>query len=122
VLATRDTEAALVRAPLGAHALLSLAGLVTAAPLLLFHAATRRLPLIAVGMFQYIAPTLTLVLAVAVYGESFTPSHAIGFGCVWLGLGVFSFDSLRRTRALANRSTGTGNFPRGAPPGQGNPE
>jgi EamA domain-containing membrane protein RarD len=73
-------------------------------------------------MFQSIAPTVALILAVAVHGKSFTLSHAIGVGCVWLGLATFRFGALRRNRAHANRSAGTGNFPRGAPPGHRNPE
>ena len=55
-------------------------------------------------MFQYIAPTLTLLLAVAVYDETFTMSHALGFGCVWIGLALFTLDSVRRTRALGRAS------------------
>jgi chloramphenicol-sensitive protein RarD len=91
-----SSNSALLEAPLGMHAWLSLTSLITAAPLLLFHASTRRLPLIAVGMFQYIAPSMTLILAVSIYDEPFTISHAAGFGCVWLGLATFTFDSLRR--------------------------
>lgn len=93
------SRSALLEAPLAEHAYLALAGLVTAGPLLLFHAATKRLPLVAVGMFQYIAPTLTLGLATALYGEAFTPAHATGFGLVWCGLILFTIDSLRRARA-----------------------
>ncbi len=82
------------------HAYLSLSSLVTAAPLLLFHAATKRLPLVAVGMFQYIAPTITLGLATFLYDETFTPSHGFAFGLVWVGLAIFTADSVRRaTRA-----------------------
>lgn len=95
---TTKDHSPLLEASLGEHAYLSLSGLVTAVPLLLFHASTRRLPLAAVGMFQYIAPTMTLILATAVYGEAFTPAHALGFGFVWLGLIAFTFDSLRRAR------------------------
>jgi len=97
-LATRS-ESPLVEASIGEHFYLSLSSVVTAVPLLLFHAATRRLPLVAVGMFQYIAPTITLILATVLYHEAFTSAHAIGFGLVWVGLGVFTFDSVRRTRA-----------------------
>ena len=39
---------------------------------------------------------MTLGLATLVYGETFTPAHAMGFGLVWLGLGVFTFDSVHR--------------------------
>ncbi|MAG34618.1 MAG: protein RarD [Deltaproteobacteria bacterium] len=88
----------LFTAPMTTQAYLSLTGVVTAVPLLLFHAATRRLPLVAVGMFQYIAPTITLGIATALYGESFTSNHAMGFGLVWLGLILFTLDSLRRSR------------------------
>lgn len=95
------SNSALLEAPLSMHAWLSLTSLITAAPLLLFHASTHRLPLIAVGMFQYIAPTITLVLAVSVYGEAFTVSHATGFGCVWFGLSIFTFDSIRHARRIA---------------------
>jgi len=89
----------------GEHAYLSLTSVVTAAPLLTFHAATRRLPLVAVGMFQYIAPTLTLLLATLVWNEPFTTAHTTGFGCVWIGLVIFSWDSLRRARAISVRAT-----------------
>jgi chloramphenicol-sensitive protein RarD len=94
-----DTPSTLTSAPLGQQAVLSLTGLVTIVPLLLFHGATRQLPLVAVGMFQYIAPTITLGLATFVYDEPFTQSHAIGFGLVWMGLVLFSYDSVRRARA-----------------------
>jgi len=93
------SKSALVDASLGQHAYLSLSSVVTAVPLLLFHAATRRLPLIAVGMFQYIAPTITLILATVLYREPFTSAHAMGFGLVWVGLGVFTFDAVRQTRS-----------------------
>jgi chloramphenicol-sensitive protein RarD len=93
------------------HGMLSLSGVVTAAPLLLFHAATRRLPLVAVGMFQYIAPTLTLALATLHYGEPFTPSHATAFGLVWLGLVVFTIDSARRAAASMRTRSGPASTP-----------
>ncbi|MBW2274127.1 MAG: EamA family transporter RarD [Deltaproteobacteria bacterium] len=99
ILAARG-ELTLASADWQTHALVALSGIVTAAPLLLFHAATHRLPLVTIGMLQYIAPTLSLVLAVVLYDEAFTWSHAIGFGCVWVGLAIFSADSLLRTRAL----------------------
>ncbi|MCP4907932.1 MAG: EamA family transporter RarD [bacterium] len=104
-LSTRPSSA-LVDASLADHAFLSLSAIVTAGPLLLFHAATRRLPLVAVGMFQYIAPTITLVLAISIYGEAFTPAHATGFGLVWAGLVLFTLDSVRRAGAkrLSRRS------------------
>ena len=95
ILFTRQ-NAGLLEASFADHAYLSLTGVITAGPLLLFHAATKRLPLVAIGMFQFIAPTMTLGLATLVYGETFAPAHVMGFGLVWLGLGVFTFDSVHR--------------------------
>lgn len=110
VLFTRP-NAAILDASLADHAFLSLSSIITAGPLLLFHAATRRLPLVAVGMFQYIAPTITLILAVSVYGETFTPAHATGFGLVWAGLLLFTFDSFRRSVGLRFPIIRTSNRP-----------
>ncbi len=88
-------DSVLVDASFELHALVALSGFVTAAPLFCFRAATARLPLFAVGMFQYLAPTLTLLIAVGLYDEPFTRDHAITFGCVWLALALFTFDAVR---------------------------
>lgn len=82
----------------GLHLYLALSSVVTAVPLLLFHAATRRLPLVAIGMLQYLAPTINLALATLLYDEPFSLGHAVGFGLVWFGLALFAFDTLRRAR------------------------
>jgi chloramphenicol-sensitive protein RarD len=102
-LARAGSNSSLVDADVGMHAYLSLTSVVTAGPLLLFHAATKRLPLVAVGMFQYIAPTITLLLATLVWNEPFTQAHAAGFGFVWLGLVIFTADSVRRASAQRER-------------------
>jgi len=74
----------------GFDVLLIAAGLVTATPLILFAQATRRLRLASVGLFQYIVPTMQMLLAVFAFGEVFTPQHAITFGCIWIGLALYS--------------------------------
>jgi chloramphenicol-sensitive protein RarD len=76
-------------------------GLVTVIPLLLFAAAVRRLPLSTMGILQYLAPSMTFILAVFVYNEPFTIDHAITFGCIWLALVLYTYSSVqirRRTR------------------------
>jgi chloramphenicol-sensitive protein RarD len=85
--------------------LLVLAGPVTLLPLLWFAEAARRLPLITVGFFQYLAPTLTFLLATLVYGEAFTMAWAVTFALIWSGLVVFSIDGLR-TRQRLRRQAG----------------
>jgi chloramphenicol-sensitive protein RarD len=80
--------------------LVAASGAFTAAPLLCFHGAAKRLRLVTVGFFQYLAPSLTLLLAVALYAEPFGRAQAVAFGCVWAALGVFSWDALRARAAL----------------------
>jgi len=72
-------------------------GVVTAGPLLMFTSAARRLPLSTLGFLQYLAPTGQFVLAVLVYGESFTRDQLIAFGFIWLGLVAFSVDLARQS-------------------------
>ncbi len=80
--------------------LLVLAGLVTILPLIWFNLAARTLTLSALGFFQYIAPTLSFMLAVFVYGEPFTQGHAVAFGCIWFALAMVSFESLIKSRRI----------------------
>jgi len=77
-------------------ALLVLAGAVTALPLIWFAAAARRLRYSTIGIFQYIAPSLSFVLATTVYGERFTRIHAVTFACIWCAVAIFVASTLRR--------------------------
>ena len=78
--------------------LLLAAGLVSAIPLLCFTSAARRLPLSTIAMFQYLAPSAQFLLAVFAFGELFTRAHLVTFLCIWAALGIFTLDSLRRSR------------------------
>jgi chloramphenicol-sensitive protein RarD len=80
--------------------LLVLAGLVTILPLVWFNVAARSLRLSTVGFFQYIAPSLTFLLSVFVYGEAFTLGHAVAFGCIWFSLFMISTESVIRARKI----------------------
>jgi chloramphenicol-sensitive protein RarD len=95
-----DGNDAVSDASTGVKVLIGLSGVFTAAPLLCFNSAAKRLRLSSVGLLQFIAPTITFVIAVAVYGEPFTRAHGITFACVWLALAIYSFDSARATRGL----------------------
>jgi chloramphenicol-sensitive protein RarD len=76
-------------------ALLLATGPLTALPLLWFASAARRLPLSTLGLFQYLAPTLSLLLAVLFYGEPFTGAHGVAFGLIWCALVLYTADALR---------------------------
>ncbi len=88
--------AAVPEASAGMQLVVAGSGLLTAVPRLAFASAAKRLPLSALGMFQYLAPTLTFLLAIAVYREPFTRAHALSFVCVWLALSLYLWDSLQR--------------------------
>ncbi len=75
--------------------LLLLAGLVTVLPLLWFNMAAQRLALSVVGFFQYIAPTITFLLAVFFWNESFTQGHAVAFASIWTALALISMEQFR---------------------------
>jgi chloramphenicol-sensitive protein RarD len=66
------------------------AGVVTSLPLFCFSSAAQRLPLSTMGFFQYIAPSLQLLLGVWVYGEPFTRSSLVVFSCIWSALLLFT--------------------------------
>ncbi|RNB80848.1 EamA family transporter RarD [Brevibacillus panacihumi] len=77
-------------------ALLMLAGVVTALPLLWFAEATKYLPLSTIGFIQYLSPTISLLSAVFLFGEAFTTSHLISFSLIWAALVVYTASSLRK--------------------------
>ncbi len=74
--------------------LLALGGFVTVFPLVCFAAAALRLSLTVLGILQYLAPTVTLLVAVYYYGEPLQNSQWITFGCIWLALVIFSGEGL----------------------------
>lgn len=77
--------------------LLMLAGPLTVLPLLAFAFAARRIALSTLGILQYIGPTMQFACAIY-YGEPFTTAHAWCFGFIWLGVGVFAFEAIRKSR------------------------
>ncbi len=79
-------------------ALLVLAGVVTALPLIGFAYAVRRIPLSVVGLMQYIAPTLQFLIGVLILREPFDSTRLVGFVFIWIGLAAFASDGLLRAR------------------------
>ncbi|WJV53662.1 EamA family transporter RarD [Prodigiosinella aquatilis] len=90
----------LMQNPLSLNLLLALAGIITTVPLLFFTAAAMRLRLSTLGFFQYIGPTMTLLLAVMVYGETMTRDKLLTFAFIWTALAIFILDALYTQRKL----------------------
>ena len=76
--------------------LLLFGGVITAFPLLWFAKAAKRLPLSSLGFFQYFGSTLQFLLAVLVYQEPFTKTHAIGFGFIWIALALYFSETMKK--------------------------
>ena len=74
--------------------ILSLSGIITALPLLMFGAALRRLNLSTIGFLQYIGPTLQFLIAVLLFHERLDRSKLVSFALCWLGIAVYTTDSL----------------------------
>ena len=90
-------------AGMGQHGLkvdtfLVLAGVYTATPLLTYIAASRLLPLNIVGLISYLGPSLQLLVAQTVLGESIDTVTVISFALVWIGVLLVSGQGLARIR------------------------
>lgn len=84
--------------------LMLLAGAITATPLLLFAAAARRLPLVYIGLTQYLAPVMQFIVGVVLLHEDMPVERWIGFALVWVALIVLTADMLANGRAQRRAS------------------
>ncbi len=90
------------------HGLLIFSGVATALPLLCFAAAVRRLTLTAVGILQYLAPSIQFLLGVLLYKEPFTLTRLVGFALIWSGLLLYTIEGLAQRRRNRLRAASTG--------------
>jgi len=74
-------------------------GVATAIPLLLFAAASRRLPLVTIGFVQYLTPLLQFALGAVLLHEEITAVRWVGFALVWFALALLSIDLVRAGRS-----------------------
>jgi chloramphenicol-sensitive protein RarD len=81
---------------------MSLAGVVTAVPLLLFAGAARRLPLTVIGLTQYLTPLLQFLIGVFLLHEALPVTRLIGFILIWIALILLTIDAFRQRRITAN--------------------
>lgn len=76
-----------------------LAGPMTAAPLILFAAAARKMPYTTMGFLQFVSPTIVFIIGLTVFGEKLQPAQLAAFIAIWAAAGLFIWDLLRRRRA-----------------------
>ncbi|NMH67858.1 EamA family transporter RarD [Bacillus sp. RO3] len=94
----QEGSLSLFHVSLGTDLLLMGAGAVTAIPLLFFSKGAQRIPLYMVGFLQYIAPTITLILGIWVYDETFSITHLVSFLFIWLALTIFTASRVQYAR------------------------
>lgn len=82
----------------GHTALMVFSGVVTALPLLMFGIAAQRIPLVTLGLLQYLTPTLQMLWGVLVKHEAMPPERWVGFALIWAALAIFTVDTVRRAR------------------------
>ncbi len=77
--------------------------IMTAIPLVLFATAVKTMTLSAIGILNYLAPTIQFLVGYFIYNEPLTTPHMICFSLIWLSLAIYSGDSIRseRQRRLA---------------------
>ena len=56
-------------------------------------AGARRIRMSTLGLLQYLAPSIQLVLGIWLYHEPFGWARMVGFGLIWLALAVYSAES-----------------------------
>lgn len=77
----------------GINLLLVLSGIATALPLLWFALGAQRIPMSTLGFIQYLGPSISLVLGVLVYKESFTTIHFLSFSLIWAALILYTLSN-----------------------------
>ena len=91
----------------GQFAGLVLTGPITAVPLLMFAAAARRVPLVTIGLLQFLTPVMQLVCSLLL-GEVVSSAQWVGFVIVWVALAVLTADSLiQRKRSASAAAIGS---------------
>ena len=81
------------------HALLFMTtGIVTAVPLICFGAAATRVPMVTLGLLQYLAPILQFALGVLYFHEDMPAGRWVGFTLVWIALVIFTVEAVNHRR------------------------
>lgn len=83
------------------HALLLMStGIATAVPLALFGAAATRIPLVTIGLLQYLAPVFQFLLGVFWFHEPMPVGRWVGFVLVWIALAMLTAEAITHHRRV----------------------
>lgn len=80
------------------YILLLMVGFCTALPLGLFASAANKIPLVTLGILEYISPSLALIIGIFLLKEPFDKIQFAAFMVIWIGLVFFSAGEYRDSR------------------------
>lgn len=81
--------------------LLSFIGFCTAVPLILFTMGANRITMVSLGIIEYISPSITLLLGIFLFKESFDLIQLICFVIIWIGLVFFTYGEYKEQNKKA---------------------
>lgn len=84
-----NDQALFLNYALSTDLLLMAGGIITAVPLIMFSSAAQKIPLSGMGFLQFVAPSITFVLATQVYAEPLSNEQLLSFIFIWAGLGLY---------------------------------
>jgi len=88
--------------PVTMFLLLMMAGPITSIPLYFFGKAAETVSMTTLGFFQYLSPTLQLLIGIFLFGEPFTSAHIVCFCAIWIGVGIYSVHLVRGKQKTGN--------------------
>ena len=91
--------------------LLTLTGIATAVPLMLFAYGAQHVSLTTLGIMQYTTPSIQFLLGVFVYNEPFDRQQLVGFVLIWLALLFYSAESIHNYRLINAQKFNPAVFP-----------
>lgn len=101
-------EGALGRIDLRTQGFVLSAGVITAVPLLLFAYGAQRIRLTALGLLQYLAPSVQFLIGLLIYREPFDTGRLQAFALIWIGLIVYTADTFWTQRRALLKAAGVG--------------
>jgi chloramphenicol-sensitive protein RarD len=79
--------------------LLTISGLFTAVPLMLYAMGAKGLRLTTIALMQYSAPTVIFLIAVFIFKEPFSLYKGIAFALIWTALAIYTWSLVKGYRA-----------------------
>lgn len=80
------------------YVMLLMVGFCTALPLGLFSTAANKIPLVTLGILEYLSPSIALIIGIFLLNEPFDRIQLAAFVVIWIGLVFFTLGEYRESR------------------------